>query len=303
MSDDAAKPEEVPPPVPEMPAPRFEVSPFQPDGGAPPGGLALLLGGMLMAAVVLGFLTSMIAQWFYLVLVFPFGLGMALGAAGAVLVYKGRIRNPMLACLAGLLGGVLLMGSMHYFDYIRLQRKMQAALGGAAVNLNGFTFLHYIDFMAKQGVTIGKVGQKNPINLGYYGSIIYWAVEAAIVAGCAAAMTRSRTFEPYCSACGVWKEEKPLVTLAGADSAAATAAVLSGELARILPHSLSPQPTGLLVKVAACPHCGADGTVDVQLANLAANDKGEVSTKKLAQVTYPGAMLTCLEESADNAET
>lgn len=306
MSSDAITPEPLPeanPPTPAAevvtptptPAPRFDAVPYTPDGGASPLGLALVLGGTLLAAVVIGCLVGIIKQGFYLVLIFPMLIGAAVGGVGMLLIKLGKVRSVPLAGMAAVLGGIMAMASMHYFLYQRFLDKVPGlrAVAGAV----GFDFFTYLDLLAKEGVQIGKPGQKNGMNLGYIGSYIYWSVETLLVAGVAFAMMRARARHPFCRECRLWKEEKPLAMVATPTVSMAEEALREGQLASLLECAAPVAAQGLLLKVAACPQCGSEGEVDVTLEHLTQNAKNERQVKRITQVTYSGEVLRFLDTS------
>ncbi|MGH7174448.1 MAG: hypothetical protein ACRELG_29630, partial [Gemmataceae bacterium] len=150
----------TPEPVPEAPSPpppRFQTQPYVPDGNFPPLGLALTLGGGLMAAVLVGFLASVIGQWFYLVVLFPLLIGLALGGVGMAFIKIGKLRSPLLAGVAAGLSGIMAMGTMHYVNYQRFLDAVAEALPIERADLeNGINFAKYLDLNAKEGVTIGR---------------------------------------------------------------------------------------------------------------------------------------------------
>lgn len=305
MSSDAITPQPQPEPIPPAaapetvtptsePAPRFDAEPYAPDGGASPAGLALLLGGTLLAAVVIGCLVGIVKQWFYLVLLFPAAVGAAVGGIGLVLIKRGKVRSAPLAGIAAVLGGVMAMGSLHYVGFLRYLNANP--LVRAAAEAGKYSFRDYLDEYATSGVRIGRPGAKDGgMNLGYYGSYIYWFVEVLVVAGAALAMMLTQARAPFCRECGVWKDEKPLALVTTPTVDMAAEALREGQLASLLQCSAPVGPEGLLLKVAACPLCGAEGSVDVTLQHIAKNSKGEQQVKHVAQITYPGAVLRFLD--------
>jgi hypothetical protein len=125
MSSEAAVPSSSPEPndpvqrmagntAPGPATPRFDTEPFRPEGGIPPLGLVLTMGGSLLSALLIGSVVGYVAQWLYLVLLFPAAMGLGVGAATSFAVKRGKVRNPLIAGLAGGIGGALVMLSMHY---------------------------------------------------------------------------------------------------------------------------------------------------------------------------------------------
>ncbi len=314
-------PGEVPQPAPSRPAPAFEVSPYRPEGGFSQMGSLLAIGLSLVGGLVLGFAAWFISQWFYLVLLFPIAIGAALGGLGRVGVRVGKVRSPLMAGLAGFCGGCVAMIGMQYFEYRQFLRERDQHVPAqlramvlqmdknaplpqdpdAAAFVEGLrvsSFIDYVDLSARQGVEIKRAkggGKDKGMNLGYYGSYIYWGVELLIVAGIAFAMTRTAAGEPYCTACNSWKPERAIGTFNHAADHC-TRALSEGTLTRLTepPAAGSPIET-LLLAAAVCPHCQSQAPVDVKLQRVSVNSKGERNVAQLAQVTYPGEALTALE--------
>lgn len=295
----AITPEAVPAEAPSPP-PRFEVQPYTPDGNFPPLGLALTLGGGLAVAVLVGFLASFIGQWFYLVVLFPFLIGLALGGAGVAFIKVGRLRNPLLAGIAAVLSGVMAMGTMHYFNY---QRTLDAVMKRLPIDRNELesrlSFAKYMDIRATEGVTIGRAAHNDKgMNLGYVGSYLYWLAEVILVAGLAWAMMRKTAAAPFCVGCNTWKNERRLAEMTVPAEDMAVQAVNEGELIRLLQCGEPIRTAGLVVKAAVCPSCGEEGEVDITLDRLTKNAKGEWTATTLTRVTYPGEVLSFLPGDA-----
>jgi hypothetical protein len=312
MSSDAITPEPLPEPTPAAitpepapeaapaPPPRFETQPYRPDGSAPPAALAMTLAGVLVAAVVIGFVASFLGQWFYLVLLFPLFMGFALGGAGMGLIRVGKLRNPSLAGVAAGLGGIMLMGSMHYFDYQRAlseaAEKFHVPRAMLEANTSFFTF---IDGRAEDGVRIGRVAHGGDgMNLGHVGSYIYWLVEMIIVAVIAWVMMQTAAAAPFCIGCNLWKTKRPIAMIDVPEERLAVQAIQDGDVVRLLECASPVREVGLLLETAACPACSDSGEVDVSLERLTKNDKGQKQTATVVRVTYPGEVLPFLDGSA-----
>jgi DNA-directed RNA polymerase subunit RPC12/RpoP len=312
-------------PAPEEPTladlPQFEVRPYEPVSGYSAGGVAIMAGCVLLAAPLLGWLASVIGQFFYLVFIFPVLIGMALGGVGVGGARLGKVHSPLAGGLVGLLGGVVAMLCVHYFDYLRFVQELQAdplklaifdigeRLKEQAANppvrpakapfdpqaalerLDRFTWWDYMDRQASSGVTIGR-RRGHGFNIGYVGSFIYWLVEIGVVAGVVFAMTRKAAAAPFCVACNAWKQERRLGDVR-MEPHGATAALKYGELARLAASARwNSAPLDLFAYV--CPGCGTEGEVEVKLRQTTTNEKKQKTTTDLAFVTYPGAALPVL---------
>ncbi len=289
---------------PETPSPAagltFDAAPYRPEGGFTQPGAVLLLGLELLAAAVLGWIAGFIAQWLYLILIFPLAIGLALGGIGMVATEKGRVRSPFLGGVAGLLGGCAAMFVMHYTEYFRVTGVWAEQAGVAPeVVRDDISFFDFMDIAATEGVVLqragggGGGGGGGGLNLGYVGSYIYGGVEVLIVAGIAFAMVRSRASEPYCSACNRWKHSYTLGTLQPPQETL-TAILAAGDLGR-LGGQVALEGGPFVLTAVACPECGPVNPIEVRLQNPITNPNGHITFKTLAQFTYPGAALPALE--------
>src|SRR5262249_176076 len=96
------------------PMPRFVALTYRAEGGCDLARLPLLFLAIGALAAGLGWLASALGQAWYLILLFPLGIGMALAVVGAATVRWTRLRNPTLASLAGLVAGATAMATMHF---------------------------------------------------------------------------------------------------------------------------------------------------------------------------------------------
>ena len=236
------------------------------------------------------------------------------------MVKAGRVRNPLVGGLAGFLGGALAMFMMHQFDQQKFRKEAMNAEPEFAqlINMSSAerqevlaevddpverqdlaralratdSVLGYLDLQAHYGVTIGKPGRGNDkgINLGYYGSYVYWIVELLIVAGVTYGMVYGATKEPYCVDCDQWKNPKVLGFF-GAEPALASAAVESGDLSKIRQTNPTPEITNVRLTAHACDGCVDKGEADLKLELLTTDKEGKLQTKTLSHVTYPASAL------------
>jgi hypothetical protein len=269
-------------PAPALPAVSFPSDPYAPDGGCPAGGLFAMLALTLLAGLVVGVLAGLIHLVFFLVLIFPILMGLAVGAAGYGAVVLGKVRSRLLAAGTGVLAGCLTIIAMHFIMYV--------VRGGPAA---GWSFGKYIDENARFGVRINSTRGGGPkdkgMNLGYVGSYIYWFVEMAIVAGIAGAMMGSRAGKPFCRACGSWKTQHNLGVLF-LPRADATDYFEAGELSRLVDPQ-NPQGEGpISLSVWWCPYCLDAAPVDASLAQTV-QQKKNVKVTQLGTRTFPGEAL------------
>ncbi|HMF15384.1 MAG TPA: hypothetical protein VKE94_23880 [Gemmataceae bacterium] len=294
---------------------RFHAEQYKPEGGFSVIGLAILLVALCAAGVGLGWLASFLSQWFYLIVLFPAGIGFCLLLVGLVVGQHTKMRSRSLSVLLGLISSGVAMLSMHYFDYQRFLHERQELLKEVAPldNLPAGdvdaqtaealqhlkqiraveSFPSYLNQEATQGVTISRLG-KDGMNLGYVGTWIYWGFELVVVAAMVTLGLVGGAAEPFCSACDSWKQARRLGTLQRKD--ADVAALLSnGEIERLQEHDPAPTGGNLILTAAVCPNCKSDSPIAVKLEEVTKNEKGEESKNKLIHLVYPGEALAAFE--------
>lgn len=334
-SEPAAAQPEVPasPAVPVLPAStRFDATPYVPDGGFSIVGLLMLFIGLAIAGIVMGVITHYVSKLIYFILVFPMLIGFAVGGVGALFVKWGKVRSPWVAGGAGLLAGILAMMTVHFLDYREFLNTREEQMAGnpflknvgkngrnLLVNLNmpaGHereqmkrflaveSFLDYIDFAAHEGVTIQHgAGRQGGMNLGYYGTYIYWIVETLIVAGIVFGMTRKPAQEPFCTLTNEWKTAKcgdNFFVPIEVGSGTAASALKEGELGKLAEikaqgANATGQTEPVRLYVLASPNHFEQCTLEARLVKFVAGKNGQQEEKELAVATYPASALPAFE--------
>lgn len=327
MSTDAApSPQEVR--LPQV----FPVQPYVSDGGMSLGGALQLVGTLGLAGMILGGIASFLSRFFYLVLLFPIGIGLLLGYVGSRCIRAFKIRRPLTCGAAGFVAGCLAMLSLHYFDYRHfetlraedaaadLERLQTIARHAEQIKAHPsdipeeeradvLEFIgeleqdpqlrrallvdslgSYLDFAAHEGVELNH-GAGKGINLGYWGSYIYWGLEALIVAGIAWGMMQGAAAEPFCGVCLVWKSSETWGPLSHPE--AVEQSLREGRIERF---EFDPAAAGARVEVTVfrCPICKEGGDLDVRVERLTTNSKGEVQRTRRLQATYPAEAYAAL---------
>lgn len=296
------------------PAGPIPVQPYVSDGQFSANSLLMLATGMLIVGAILGVAAHFVEQIFWLILVFPIGIGFLLGMAGIKMVKLWHVRSPMIGAVVGLVGGVTAMLCMHYAGYLHyrneieknesIQQIMAMSPADQAEVVAGskepmqtqylidslHNFKGYMDFVAYKGVEISNHGG-TPMNLGYWGSYIYWLVEIGIVAAVSLGVLKAECGKPYCAACGAWKKETTLGGL-DSDSNQAAAALSAGDLAILKTCGPSQQLTNLMLYAASCPVCnGAQSPTDLRLVKFVPQAKGKAKQEVVKFVTIPTAFV------------
>jgi hypothetical protein len=296
---------------------QFAPQPYKAQSGFNLLGVLLLLVALCLAGLGLAWLGSFIAQWFYLIVLFPLAIGLGLAGVGALVNYRAKLRNAPLAALIGLLAAVWTMAAMHYFDYQRfvgqrdqlLRENPQLLNDGPAAGLTdpeevearrllnqarGVDSLpKYLDLQATDGVRIGRGGD-GATNLGYVGSWIYWGVELIILAAMSVGLMIANAREPYCTACDTWKKERELGTFVG-DGQQVHYFLTTGDIESLSDYGPAKTGGNLVLSVAVCPNCQGDAPVEVNLSESIRQGKQETGRRSLGRLTFPGAAVPELE--------
>jgi hypothetical protein len=325
--------EPVPVVLPALPAnTRFDATPYVPDGGFSVVGLVMLFVGLAVAGALMGVITFYVSKLIYFILIFPMLIGIVIGGIGAFLVKRGKIRSPWVAGAAGLLAGILAMLTVHFLSYREFMDEREAALAAnpflknvgkngrdLLININipagperervkremaVDSFQAYIDHSAHEGVTIQHgAGKQGGMNLGYYGTYIYWMVETLIVACIVFGMTRKPAQEPFCTLTNEWKNARCgdnfLVPIEVGSATAATALMEGdlGKLAEIKAQGAnSPgQTEPVRLYVPTSPNHFEQCTLEAKLVKFVAGKQGQQEEKILAVATYPASALPAFE--------
>jgi hypothetical protein len=314
---------------------RFEVHKYEPDGGSTLGGTALLAVSGFCAAALLGALASFVGQWFYLVLVFPFAIGLGVGLASMWAIEVGRIRNRVIAGACAFLAGCVAMLVMHFCDYLRFQSTLREELAAAPPQAAAIlgqmpeliatrqqqppeiqrviaelekeplefrallvrSFPGYVDYAAHVGVSIGRVHDVGKDHGLNLGYIgsYIYWVVEVLVVAGFAFFLASTAAAK--PYCIQCEKWKKSQSLGSLQPAAepAVEAIREGDLTRLHEHRPSTQAGEILVDAAICPGCRESGTIDLKVQRAVKNKKGEISKTELAHVTYPGSALAPLQ--------
>ena len=278
------------------------MKPYQPSNKVTNAGFRWLLLSSVVGGTVIGTATYLISRLFYLIVLFPIGMGMLGGGAVALAVHKGKVRNPTIATLFGLLTGLILYGSMYGADYWQFKQTASQEIaknsspGDGTQNdrlIDSFLqeqtgssgFIGYVKYKAQLGVSIGRFGSKGA-NLGETGTWIYWLIEFAAIEIIIAFLARSAASEAFCESCNEWYKSKERVGDVELQSRENFLSLLqkdqfapAGQL--ISAFQNLPVPN-LQVHLQSCPACKlSDSLLTVNDASL--DNKGNLQEKEAAQ--------------------
>jgi hypothetical protein len=310
---------------------QMSVRAYAPAGVYELSGVVGLLVAMLVVSAATGYVAHFIAQWLYLIVLFPLVIGFAVGATGIAATKWFKIRSPLVGGAVGLVCGIAAMFCMHYCDYLTVRSEFnemseetravfqlptaefESAIADSSKEdtqslrlarelMNAESFASFMDFQARQGVELKKTASssKGGINLGYVGSYIYWLLEMGIVAFIVSRMVRRQAAEPFCGRCGQWRRPRTMGYVR-AQSDQAVAHLVRGDLAAAGGLLSKDSPTEVAVVAYTCPMCQGAGEVDVKVEQSVTNKKGKTQKKSLAFVTYPQGSLGQIESAFASA--
>lgn len=102
--------------------PPFDVHPYARSGLSIRG--AALLSAVVLAALPVGALAAIVGERFYLIVLFPVLMALAVGGVGWWVTLRLRMAVPWLNVAAGALAGMLVVFSMHYVTYLQFEREL-----------------------------------------------------------------------------------------------------------------------------------------------------------------------------------
>jgi hypothetical protein len=293
------------------------IKPYQPSNTVTPSGFTWLLSAAIGSGVAIGSITQMIALVFYLVFLFPVLMGLGGGAAMALAVKQGKVRNPTIAALFGALSGVILYGTMNGVGYWQFKQATTAQIiqelgetDAADIDpmINGYLkektgatgFVGYLKSSAIDGVSIGKAGQKG-INLGETGTWIYWLIELAIIDIMIAVLAYKGAKAAFCESCDQWYGASAAIGSVQMSDSSEFLSLIQNEhfqSAGKLLETIAPVPIpNLTVEAQCCSSCKIS-PLHLTVNAMSRNSKGNPEAKEMAQGLISLSQYGKLSEAA-----
>lgn len=105
---------------------------YQPSGHSESGAPIVLLLAGLAAGAAAGAIAHYVGNWFRLLILFPLGMGLAVGMASGVLVTSRKVRAPILAAALAFAGGAVAWLTDHGLGYGETRESLEQAVGDLA---------------------------------------------------------------------------------------------------------------------------------------------------------------------------
>jgi hypothetical protein len=278
------------------------MKPYQPSNKVTSTGLKWLLLSSVMGGVAIGGLTHLISLLVYLILVFPWGMGFAGSTVMVAAIRQGKVRNPAIATLFGILTGLLIYGSLHGAGYWQFKQsaseQITKELEGVSDNqsnniIDTFlqektgskSFLGYLKYKAQQGVSIGRL-ESTGTNLGETGTWIYWLIELAIIDITIAAIAYSTAKSPFCENGDQWYKDPEHIGIVNPQYSENFLNLLQndrfGEAGKLLDPLQGIHPANLEVYLQRCPCCKFSDPI-LSVSSISKDTNGDLKLKQVAQ--------------------
>jgi hypothetical protein len=279
------------------------MKPYQPSNKVTSTGLKWLLLSSVIGGVAIGGLTHLISLLVYLILVFPWGMGFAGSTVMVAAIRQGKVRNPAIATLFGILTGLLMYGSLHGAGYWQFKqsaseqitKELEAASGNQSNNIidtflqektGSKGFVGYLKHNAQQGVSIGSLQGTEIINLGETGTWIYWLIELAIIDIMIAAIAYSTAKSPFCENGDQWYKDPEHIGIVNPQYSENFLNLLQndrfGEAGKLLDPLQGIHPANLEVYLQRCPCCKFSDPI-LSVSSISKDTNGDLKLKQVAQ--------------------
>ncbi len=128
------------------------LKPVRPLGAQEPFDVLLLLVSCIAIGILAGLLAAGIGQFIWLIILFPIGMGFAVGMGATVVIKARKVRAPLIAMLCAGLGGLVAYSMDLTLDYVRTRAAVGGNLEEYAVTLKTDTGIQATDAAVSEAV-------------------------------------------------------------------------------------------------------------------------------------------------------
>lgn len=249
------------------------MKPYQPSQIVPARGALLLLAVVLLGGIAIGALFAWLSSVLYIILVFPILMGALGGWLTAFSVRSGKIRNPRVAFIGGLLMGLVIAASYWITQYLRF----------AVVTLHQYDFIEYVQMAVMKGVPVLHAGELYLLTLGPVLTWIYSVLEILLILWLSSRPGQAQARQPFCETCRRWYPRPALLGTLGSSRTKEVLGLIEGSQFQKLGEELQSNPAlpNVGVYLATCGDGCANGDAFLTASQQTRNSKGGVVSKDL----------------------
>jgi hypothetical protein len=179
---------------------------YQPSNIVPQSGLVKMTGAALLGGAAVGGITYLVSLFIYVIILFPIGMGTVGGMLSGWAVKSGKVRNPWIASLFGILTGLTIYTTWRSLEHANFLSKTSPA-----TNVNQSIATEKNSELAPKGLGIVRIGGNGGYdikNMGEAGAWVYWLAELAIIPYVAMLTPRAIANRAFCESANNWYTNK-----------------------------------------------------------------------------------------------
>jgi hypothetical protein len=299
------------------------VEEYRHSGKAPVRGVLLLGSASILGGAAIGLVMFGSSILIYLVLVFP----VVFAFAGFILlgraVVAGKVRNPHIATLFGVLIGLAIYASFHVAEYYRFSNLLIESISSSIPSdrlanidraatvsniLESTTgqrgLLGYLRLTAMEGFSITHLFASEDSGIRLTGTAVYayWLVEATIIIGLTTAGGRMAGSQPFCEKCEGWfKTLGHFGSIPSKDEVAFINLLRQNDLkeaSKLVLNDGDALPPNLELYVGTCK-CGSSGQALLSTKKTTIGRDNRVKRKDSFKFLIPYEERTCFDRRRD----
>jgi hypothetical protein len=278
---------------------------------APVPGVLLLALASIVGGSAIGLVVFAVSNFLYLLILFPIAIAVVGIVATTAAVVKGKVRNPLIATLFGLVMGLSIYGAFHIANYYRFSSLLfqalstsippadlpnvdrMATVSSLLERLTGSGgFLGYLKLTAREGISITSLyaSEGSGIVMSGIPVYLYWLVEAVIIIGSTTFAGRAASLAPFCEKCNTrYGVAKHYGSVPAHQEASFLHLLRQGHLqeaSALVANEDSTPPPNLEVYVRAC-RCATSPQVLLDLKKTTRGRENRVHRRELVKFLIP----------------
>ena len=261
---------------------------------------------VLVVAPILGVFLGFVGQYLYLIILFPIFTGLVSKVILSQGIRWGKLREPVVAGVFGLLFGLAVYGSYRYTSYQLLRNEVEQLLmeelmfeyGDVDEEAASYVFdeilyeetglrgfIGSVLLEAKEGMYIGSVRNSNAeVNIGTTFTWLYWLFEVGVMVAIPLFGGMSETKRPYCETHDRWYTNGESLGGIAPDDLSDTLSLLDQDQFGEFKQALNPKVPipGVEIMLEHCPNCEQSSPL-LTIKQVKRGSRGRKEEKVLTQ--------------------